>query len=231
MILAQLKDGYRYNSDTLFLYDFICELRPKGRVLDVGCGCGILGLLLKRDFNKISLYGIDKQPINVKISAFNAEKNGLEAEFFEGDFTEFKSDDRYDFIVSNPPFYHDGVKQSENLHINISRYEQHLELEKFLRVANSHLSPAGVVAFCYEAGRIDDIFCLLKTLKLNATEIKFIHPKESKEAKLVLLCARKNSCSLCKILPTIFVKDGEKDSAKAREIYTRAATQSTEWSA
>ena len=52
MILAQLENGYRYNSDTLVLYDFICSGvgEISGRVLDVGAGCGILGLLLKSDF-------------------------------------------------------------------------------------------------------------------------------------------------------------------------------------
>ena len=61
MILAQLKSGYRYNSDTLVLYDFISSSLKNfsGRILDVGAGCGILGLLLKRDFKNSSLSLLD----------------------------------------------------------------------------------------------------------------------------------------------------------------------------
>ena len=46
--LYQLENGYRYNSDTLFLYDFIAD-KIRGESLAVGCGCGVLGLLVARD--------------------------------------------------------------------------------------------------------------------------------------------------------------------------------------
>jgi len=81
MILAQLENGYRYNSDTLVLYDFICSGLGEisGRVLDVGAGCGILGLLLKRDFKKIDLSMLDLLELNSEISSFNAKSNCLKA--------------------------------------------------------------------------------------------------------------------------------------------------------
>lgn len=45
--LAQLSDGYRYNSDSLLLADFVLEMGIKNQVLEVGSGCGIIGILLK----------------------------------------------------------------------------------------------------------------------------------------------------------------------------------------
>ncbi|MFK0341710.1 methyltransferase, partial [Campylobacter coli] len=39
--LAQLSDGYRYNSDSLLLADFVLEMGIKNQVLEVGSGCGI----------------------------------------------------------------------------------------------------------------------------------------------------------------------------------------------
>ena len=111
MILAQLENGYRYNSDTLVLYDFICSVvgEISGRVLDVGAGCGILGLLLKRDFQKIDLSMLDLLELNSKISSFNAKSNCLEARAITADFANFKDSEKFDLIISNPPFYHDGV--------------------------------------------------------------------------------------------------------------------------
>jgi len=52
MLLYQPESGYCYNSDSIFLYDFIDSFKPKGRVLDVGAGCGVLGLLVARDNKK-----------------------------------------------------------------------------------------------------------------------------------------------------------------------------------
>lgn len=113
MIITQSKNGYRYNSDTMFLYDFIREGGARGEVLDAGCGSGVLGLLLKRDFPKISLSLLDILEANVNLAATNASQNGLEAEFITADFAKFKSEKRFDLIVSNPPFYHDGVKKAK----------------------------------------------------------------------------------------------------------------------
>ena len=49
MLLYQPESGYCYNSDSMFLYDFVSSFKPKGEVLDVGAGCGIVGLLVARD--------------------------------------------------------------------------------------------------------------------------------------------------------------------------------------
>jgi len=51
----------------MFLFDFVSQFNPKGILLDVGCGSGVIGLLLKRDFDNIELYGIDKQAINIEL--------------------------------------------------------------------------------------------------------------------------------------------------------------------
>ena len=92
MKLFQKEVGYRYNSDTLLLYDFICSFAPKGALLDVGCGCGILGLLLKRDFPSLHVSLLDIQAQNCEIAKANALENQIELEeitchdFFGGFF-------------------------------------------------------------------------------------------------------------------------------------------------
>ncbi|MBT0606335.1 methyltransferase, partial [Campylobacter lari] len=46
--LFQYSKGYRYNNDSLLLFDFLSKYNLKGNILDIGCGCGILGLLIKQ---------------------------------------------------------------------------------------------------------------------------------------------------------------------------------------
>ena len=43
MLLYQPQSGYCYNSDSIYLYDFISSFNPRGRMLDVGAGCGVVG--------------------------------------------------------------------------------------------------------------------------------------------------------------------------------------------
>lgn len=220
--LYQLQNGYRYNSDTLFLYDFIGS-KPKGQILDVGCGCGILGLLVARD-NEIKLTGIDIDPLNVQISQHNASVNGIAGEFIAEDFIKFKSDIKFDFIISNPPFYHFGVTKSQNKHIANSRYNDSLSLEQFLAGANRNLKPKGVLYFCYDAKQIGWILALLVKFKLNLTKLRFVHSKRGQNAKLALFEAKKSSKSLCEILPPLIVFDGDNFSVDAREIFNKANT-------
>lgn len=224
MKIIQPRVGYRYNSDTMMLYGFICEEGLKGSVLEVGCGCGVLGLLLKRDFEAIDLDMLDMQEVNIKIAKQNADENGLKASFITADFTNFECQKRYDFVISNPPYYHDGAKKSENEHIKISRYSEFLPLEKLIKSVNSIMKPSGVFVFCYDAKRLSEILTLLKMYKFNPTRIKFVHPKANKEASLVIIEAKKNSKALVKILPPIFILEGERYTKEASEIFTRAGT-------
>jgi len=50
LTLYQPKDGYCYNSDTMFLYDFVTKFNIKGDILEVGGGCGVLGAVVCLDF-------------------------------------------------------------------------------------------------------------------------------------------------------------------------------------
>lgn len=221
--LYQLQNGYRYNSDTLFLYDFISASKLRGDILDVGCGCGILGLLVARD-NEIKLTGIDIDPLNVQISQHNASVNGIAGEFIAGDFAEFVSESKFDFIISNPPFYHSGVTKSQNKHIANSRYSDSLSLEEFLASCNRNIKPKGVLYFCYDAKQIGDIIPLLSKFKLNLTKLKFIYSKDNQNAKLVLIEAKKSSRSMCEVVLPLVVFDKDELSVDAREIFNKANT-------
>jgi len=229
MRIYQLKNGYRYNSDTLFLWNFISNFNPKGNLLDVGCGCGILGLLFKRDFPNLSVTMLDFQEINCEISAKNCSQNAQDCDIICSDFLEFGSNLRFDFIVSNPPFYHDGVQKSENRHINLSRYAENLKFRDFVNHANSIIMPKGNLAFCYESAEISEVLSVLKEFKFGVKFIQFVRSKAQKNAKLMLVFAQKNSKSKCEILPDIVAYEGENYSQNAREIFKKADLESVDY--
>jgi len=77
MLLYQPESGYCYNSDSIFLYDFIDSFKPKGRVLDVGAGCGVLGLLVARDNKKVKLEAVEKQEPFIHYAQTNARVNKI----------------------------------------------------------------------------------------------------------------------------------------------------------
>ncbi|MCW1465473.1 methyltransferase, partial [Campylobacter jejuni] len=87
--LAQLSQGYRYNSDSLILADFILKQGIKGAVFDVGAGCGIIGILLKKNIANLSLSLIDIQKENIKLIEKNLKSNKIQGDIFHDDFNQF----------------------------------------------------------------------------------------------------------------------------------------------
>ncbi len=222
LYIFQNRDGYRYNSDTLCLYDFVLRFKPNRAVLDVGCGSGILGLLIKRDFD-VNLTSLDIQSTNIDLTKKNAEQNRLKLTTVCIDFLQYETDEKFDFVVSNPPFYHEGSKKSENESLKISRYSSSLPLEKFIRKVSSVIKPRGSFIFCYDAKQCDYIFAKLLEYKFKPITIRFVHTKKDKNSKLVLICARKSSKTLCEILPPLYM-----DSFEMEQIYKIANTWSLE---
>ncbi|SFV50976.1 tRNA (adenine37-N(6))-methyltransferase TrmN6 [hydrothermal vent metagenome] len=208
MFLYQPTSGYCYNSDSIFLYHFIKSFKPKGRVLDVGCGVGILSLLVSRDFD-VDISIIDKQEKMLSYAKLNFDINNLTSYSYLGDFLSFDISEKFDMIISNPPFYGVGSTQSRDQHLSIARYASHLPLDKFVKKVKSLLKPRGRFIFCYDAKQIDDILYELKSNKINPEVLRFVHSKIDRESKLVMVSARMNSLSVTKILPPLVVFDSD----------------------
>ena len=222
--LYQPKNGYCYNSDTMFLYDFISKFNIKGDILEIGGGCGVLGLLVKRDFPKINLSIVEKQKVMFDFILKNLNENNLKAEVLNGDFLEFDFDKKFDFVISNPPFYN-GTLKSDNEIKKIARYEEFLPMDKFFEKVNKILKERGEFIFCYDAKRIDDIISKMpKPLKI--IDIRFFHPRMNKNATLVLIRAKRHAKSEVKIHPPLIGFEGENFSKEAEVIYKKANTQS-----
>jgi tRNA1(Val) A37 N6-methylase TrmN6 len=226
LFLYQPSSGYAYNSDSIFLYDFISSFHPKGKLLDVGCGVGIISLLLTRDFN-IDTAIIDKQALMLKYAKHNFLINDYEVESHLGDFIEQNEKEKYDTIVSNPPFYDANVTQSKNKHLNIARYAQHLPIEAFFRKVKRLLKPRGRFIFCYDAKQVDRLLHQLKENKINPEVIRFVHSKIDRDSKLVMISARMNSKSLMRVMPPLVVFNEENCyNNEAQKAFEKAGTNS-----
>lgn len=226
MLLYQPESGYCYNSDSIFLYDFISSFAPKGKVLDVGAGCGVVGLLVARDNSGVQLEAVELQELFCSYALVNARVNKIEYKLHKSDFLELDEAVKYDYIISNPPFYHDGVTKSQNEMLFYARYNSNLPIEKFFKKVSRMLKPNSHFIFCYDASQFGLICEELHRVNLRAVDVRFIHPKLDRRASLVMIHARNGSKSLMKIWPPFISFEGDEFSQKAKEIYKKAQTQS-----
>jgi SAM-dependent methyltransferase len=77
--------------------------RPVRRVLDLGCGGGVQALLAARHAERV--VAVDLNPRALVFTRFNAQLNAVtNVETREGSFFEPVKGERFDLVVSNPPF-------------------------------------------------------------------------------------------------------------------------------
>jgi len=136
------RDGLDTGSQLL-----LSTLKPhtKGKVLDVGCGAGVLAAALASHSPKVRLTLCDVSAPAVEASRATLAANGFEGEVFASNvFSEVSG--RFDMIISNPPF-HDGMQTSlEAAQTLIRGAVRHLNSGGELRiVANAFLPYADVL--------------------------------------------------------------------------------------
>ena len=249
MKLFQLKDGYRYNSDSLFLWDFArknCSFKASQSLLDVGCGCGILGLLLARDFN-CALSCIDIQPQNCQLAQINAGANDIKASIICADFfKDWESGNSvgnskensagnfgipsqscqrnqiFERIICNPPFYDFGG-ENKNAHKNTSRNASSFDISAFASKCSKLLAPKGELVLCYDARLIDRLLQALLEAGLKPIKLAFLHSKPSKPANVVLVVAKKGAKSPLCVFGSLFAcNESGTHSDFAKEVFIKA---------
>ncbi|MDR0746330.1 MAG: methyltransferase [Helicobacteraceae bacterium] len=223
MILHQSQEGYRYNTDSILLYHFAKQKALKGAVLDVGCGCGVIGLLLARDYG-VALTGVDIQREMIDFCCQNSERNGIKAEFVCADFRSFACEKKFDTIVSNPPFYSPCTTHSKNDAIRTARNAATLPIGDLLKCAGKFLSSEGDLFFCYDADCLFDLTQCLRESRYYPKSVQFVHTNSGKKARLVLIRAKKSLTKAVNVMPPLFLYDKNGISADIREISMKADT-------
>ncbi|WP_205589515.1 tRNA1(Val) (adenine(37)-N6)-methyltransferase [Helicobacter labacensis] len=225
--LYQPLKGYAYNSDSLFLAHFARPfIKKHAKLLDVGAGCGVVGLLCAREWsNPLDLLEIDPN------LAFCAQKNSAHAPHARVICANFlqASLDTYDCILSNPPYYPQNSPQSPNPQIARATNQSFLPLDKLCARVYSLLKPQGYFILCYHASLSDALLFALQNAKLNPVSLRFVHPFAHKKATLVLCCARKSSKSLLEVQAPLIThnsKDQRDVTAEVASIYACAQTYS-----
>ena len=83
-------------------------LTPGMKVLDLGCGCGVVGIAAAKKCGAENVWMLDANPLAVDTAARNAERNGVSGvHIVLSDGFRTLDEAGFDLILSNPPYQSD----------------------------------------------------------------------------------------------------------------------------
>ena len=94
------------------------------KILDLGCGSGVVGLTLKHFFKDSDVTLVDISDEALEIAKDNAKSLDLDVNFLKSDWFKNIPLDKYDVIVSNPPY----IKTDEEIEEIVRENEPPLAL-------------------------------------------------------------------------------------------------------
>ncbi|RZM22691.1 MAG: peptide chain release factor N(5)-glutamine methyltransferase [Pedobacter sp.] len=95
-------------------------------LLDIGTGSGCIAISLKANLPHAEMYALDTSSAALAVTAENAVLNATEVKLIHADIRNFKDEQRYGLIVSNPPYVRELEKDS--MHAQVLAHEPHLAL-------------------------------------------------------------------------------------------------------
>ena len=112
-------------------------------VLDIGSGTGLLMMMLAQR-SQAEIHGIEIDPAAYVQLQENTSQNDWQKRLkvFHGDARSFQFPLKYDFIISNPPFFENDLLSTDDRE-QVAKHSKHLSLEALIEVIASNLQPHG----------------------------------------------------------------------------------------
>ena len=208
--LVQPEGGYRFSLDSLLL---ACFARPGRRHVgvDLGCGCGVVGLGLLLGNPGVTLTGVELDAQAVQATEANVEHLHLAKQFkvVQGDVATWRPEKVVDFVVANPPYRPLGKgRVSRGEERATARFERHADFAAFARCAAVALKTRGKFTFVHLPERLSGIMAALKANGLEPKRLRMVHARRDEHARMVLVEAVKAAAEGLKTEPPLILHQG-----------------------
>lgn len=212
---------FKITTDSVLLADFASRSRPFSRCLDMGCGGGLLSVLLHDRFPQATFDSGDLREEALQICQENYSLNRITGQVEYLDAREYRSWDRkacYQMVVCNPPYYYTG-KVSANTDRAAARGDS-LSPAQFSGAAAYFLQRGGSFCLVHKPEFLTDIFSAMRLADMEPKRMQLVCHRPDSRPALVLLEGRRGGSPGLTVEPCLFLagEDGA-PSWEIRKIY------------
>lgn len=230
--IRQSKRGYRFNLDSLILAHFV-SLKARSVNMDLGCGNGVIALVLARRYRSTHWTGLEIQEGQASLSCQNVELNGLEkrVRIVLGDAREAKRNfaaNSFDNVIFNPPYRKlSSGRINPLLEKAMARHEIKGSLAEFLSASKYLLKPSGRVFTIFPAKRMVELVVLFRKNKIEPKRMKLVFSNDACDAEFVLVEGRSGSGEELKIEPPLYIyEEAKKYTQEMKSVFSELASPS-----
>ncbi len=199
--MRQAEGVFRLGSDSQALGGF-AQVKKGEKVLDLGCGGGVLGLYLLSRQPSLQYSGIDISAEAVALTRENFAANGLQAAIVQGDLRDVKDHfpaGSFDLVVSNPPYFASGSGYSGGR----ARMEEECTLDDVCAAASRCVKNGGRFALVHRPERLVDLLCTLRQYALEPKRLQFVAARDLPPSAVLVECYREGKPGLTVLPPQL----------------------------
>lgn len=225
----QAEESFKLSTDSVLLADF-AHVGKGAHCLDLGCGAGVLLILLAAKAPEAALTGIEIQPAFAALSRENLTENVAlsRAKIINDDLRylrELVPAESFDLVVSNPPYFAAGTGYSApNAPRAAAREEQSCTLSDLCAAAKWALRWGGSFAVVHRPERLSELFCAMTEVGIEPKRLREVVSSPGKAPSLVLVEGRRGGGKGLSIeAPLILTDSAGAETDEVQKIYRRGA--------
>ena len=187
--------AFPLSTDSVLLADFAAKTRAR-RILDLGCGAGALGVLLRVSHPRSALSGIEIDPDAAALCRENLAANGFDAAgIVTGDLREHRrlwKQGSFDLVVSNPPYFPVGSGRAAPEEARAAaRSERDCTLEDLCAAAAYLCKNGGAFALVHRPERLSAVFCAMTACGIEPKRLRLVQQRALAAPSLALIEGRR----------------------------------------
>lgn len=223
--IIQNPERFCFGMDAVLLSGF-ARAKKQERCLDLGCGNGIIPILMEAKTEGKHFTGLEIQPESADMARRSVALNGLQDRIYivEGDIKDASKifgASSFHVVTTNPP-YMTAQHGLTNLYEakTIARHEVLCNLEDIIRESARLLMPGGRFYMVHRPFRLAEIISLMVQYRMEPKRMRLVYPYVDREPNMVLIEGLRGGKSRMTVeKPLIVYKEPGKYTDEIYDVY------------